>query len=167
MTRARDVSTPTALVLLSTTTIGSAVTTVTVTNAFNSTYDNYKVVLSGGVANTGCDLYVTLGAASTGYYSARVGWRYSNSSFNFADANNGTRFTLGYGDANHATLNFDIQSPNLAKATFIQGFFGSTVALAATGGYQSSSTQFTAFTVTPDPGATLTGGTISVYGYKK
>jgi hypothetical protein len=155
-----------SLTLVTAQTVGTAVSTVTVTGAFNSTYENYTVLYNGGVASGGTDIYLTLGAANTGYYSARVGWRYSNSGFDFADANNGTRFLLGAGDTTHAGFNFDIQSPNLAKRTFVQGFFPSTTAMAACGGFQSATTQFTAFTFVGDPGITFTGGTVRVYGYK-
>ena len=154
------------LTLVSATTVGTAVSSVTISGAFSSTYQNYKVIFNGGVASGGTDIYLTLGAANTGYYSARMGWRYSNSSFDFSDSNNGSRFLLGGGDTTHAGMNFDIQGPNLAKPTFVQGLFPSTTAMAACGGYQSSSTQFTAFTFVGDGATTFTGGTVRVYGYK-
>ena len=53
-----------ALVLISTTTITNGVTSVTVTSQFSSTYDNYKILISGGGGGTaGVDL--KLGATTT------------------------------------------------------------------------------------------------------
>jgi hypothetical protein len=40
-----------ALTLIKTQTIGTAVSSVTVTGAFSTTYDNYKIIVSGGVAS--------------------------------------------------------------------------------------------------------------------
>jgi hypothetical protein len=40
------------MTLISTTTIGTAVSSVNVTSAFSTTYDNYKIMISGGVAST-------------------------------------------------------------------------------------------------------------------
>ena len=47
-------------------TIGSAVSSVTVSDVFNSIYDNYLVQLSGGVGSTAQNLNLTLGATATG-----------------------------------------------------------------------------------------------------
>ena len=54
------------LVLVKAQTIGSAVSSVEVTGAFSSTYDNYLITLEGGVASTNVGLRLTLGATATG-----------------------------------------------------------------------------------------------------
>ena len=40
------------LVLVKTQTIGTTVSSVEVTGAFSSTYDNYKIIVSGGAGST-------------------------------------------------------------------------------------------------------------------
>ena len=57
------------LVLISTTTIGTSVSTVTVSNAFSATYDNYKIILSGGVASGSAAITIILGATTSRYYA--------------------------------------------------------------------------------------------------
>jgi hypothetical protein len=39
------------LVYVASTTVGTGVSSVTVSSAFNSTYDNYKIIYSGGVGS--------------------------------------------------------------------------------------------------------------------
>jgi hypothetical protein len=42
---------PGGLTLISTTTIGTTVSSITVSGAFSATYDNYKIVVSGGTGS--------------------------------------------------------------------------------------------------------------------
>lgn len=159
-----------ALTLISTTTIGSAVSSVTVSNAFSSTYDNYKIIISGGAGSTDGSLKMTLGATSTNYY-----WNGSYGGLNWTntingDASGGITSSLGVGlfSANSIFANIELSCPNLAKVTSYAsqqvrtatgGFFGTF------GGFLNDTTQYTAFTITTSTG-TLTGGTIKVYGYQ-
>ena len=160
-------STAGGLVFISATTIGSAVASVTVSGAFSSTYDNYKIIMTGG-ASSGSDIniYLQLGSTTTGYYSVRSGWRYANTALNFVDSNNGSNWLIGSGVSTTPTAMVDVLQPNLAKNTFFSGVANTSAGIATTAGYQSATTQFTAFTLTPDSG-TLTGGTVYVYGYAK
>ena len=68
----QPVSTPSGLTLISTTTIGTTVSSVTVSGAFSSTYDNYRINIVGGIASVGDNCNLTLGATATGYYQAVV-----------------------------------------------------------------------------------------------
>jgi hypothetical protein len=152
-------------VLVSATTVGTTVATVTVSGAFSSTYDNYKITYTGGASSSSAiNVYMTLGAANTAYYSIRSGLRYTAAAFSFVDSNNGANWIAGNGVGTNPTINIDVLGPNLAKNTFFNGVVNATAGIALTGGYQDSATQFTAFTVAPDTG-TLTGGIIRVYGY--
>jgi hypothetical protein len=55
------------LVLIKTETIGTTVGSVNVTDAFSSTYENYKIIISGGASSaTGAYLTLKLGASVTG-----------------------------------------------------------------------------------------------------
>lgn len=154
---------------ISSTTIGSAVSSVTVSNAFSSTYDNYKIIVSGGAASGNSYLKLTLGSTVTGYYFA-----------GFYTAASWAGGVTGYGAANAAALdaggattlglqsNIDVFAPNLAARTTFQ-FAYSDIRTAGSwssyGGFLNDATQYTAFTLTINAG-TMTGGTVKVYGYK-
>jgi hypothetical protein len=58
------------MTLISTTTIGTTVSSVNVTSAFSTTYDNYKIIVSGGVSSSTPTFSLKLGSTATGYYSA-------------------------------------------------------------------------------------------------
>jgi len=157
-----------ALVLISTTTIGSAVASVTVSSAFSSTYDNYKIIVSGGVASTSSFLKLTLGATATGYYYfgiyGSINWGNTPSGDSAA---NTTSWVGGGASTNSLTGTIELTAPNLAKNTSYSTIYsdnrtGGTHIMY--GGYLADTTQYTAFTLTTNTG-TITGGTIRVYGY--
>ena len=153
------------LTLISATTVGTTVATVTVSGAFSSTYENYKITYTGGASSASApDIFMTLGSTATAYYSIRSGYRYTAAALNFVDFNNGAKWLVGGGVLTDPTINMDILGPNLAKKTYFNGLFNASSGIANTAGYQDSATQFTAFTISPDTG-TFTGGTIRVYGY--
>jgi len=153
------------LTLISATTVGTTVASVTVSNAFSATYDNYKVVYTGGVASTAVDLAITLGATTTNYYFV-FGYIPYGGAIAAISVNNGASWAYA-GGANTALtfINCDIFRPFASDETLItsngananNGNFG--------GGYLNNTTSYTAFTITPSSG-TLTGGTIRVYGYQ-
>ena len=158
------------LTLVSTTTIGSAVSSVTVSNAFSSTYDNYRIIVSGGAGSTatGCDL--TLGATATGYYYFFITGNFNSTTVTGVNGNNTTKWdgVVQQGTGFISGV-IDLLGPNLAKNTILNSV-GVRSATGATGinvwsaGYLNDTTQYTAFTLTTISG-TLTGGTIKVYGY--
>jgi hypothetical protein len=155
------------LTLVKKQTIGSAVSAVTVSDAFSATYDNYLVTVAGGAGTTNNNLRLTLGATATGYYWSGVymGW---NSTVNGFGSSNGTYFTMGYGSTDAESAHCHIQSPNLAKRTVFSSDMiqpNTSGVQAHYNGYLNDSTQYTAFTLTVDTG-TVTGGEIRVYGYQ-
>jgi len=153
------------LTLVSATTVGTAVASVTVSNAFSATYDNYKIVFAGGSSSTNAGLVVTLGATATGYYMASVYGDYGTGVAN-AGVTNGTGWTyLGDAPTINPNVNFDLIGPFLSNETLMYGGrVGATSATYASAGYLNNTTSYTAFTFTTSTG-TLTGGTIRVYGY--
>jgi len=157
-----------ALVLISATTIGTAVSSVTVSGAFSSTYNNYKITISGGASSGGTSLNLVLGATTTGYYGAQNYTRVDTGVV-ITDARNNTASWIdaGVGNTNGLVMNIDLFSPNLAKETSYQGWKlvqQTNGSFGYTGGWLNDTTQYTAFTVSPGSG-TITGGTIRVYGY--
>ena len=159
-----------ALVLIKSQTIGTTVASVTVTDAFSATYDNYLVTVNGGVASANPTYFsIILGATVTGYYSFDIYGNYTSNTVNgFARANGGSFAGGGVGSTGNLDAQIVIKNPNLAKTTT----FISDNSVPATGvdnwvhanGFLNNTTQYTAFTFTTASG-TLTGGTIRVYGY--
>jgi len=157
------------LSLVKTQAIGSGVSSVTVTSAFSSSYDNYLVTINGGVVSTNNTLDLTLGSTTTGYYYFGVYGNATASTVYGDNGNNASSFRyVGSGDTNLLCGQFTLQNPNLAKATAIY----SSAVRTGTGtinllfnGSETSTTQHTAFTLTANTG-TITGGTIRVYGYQ-
>ena len=157
------------LTLVKSQTIGSAVSSVTVTSAFSSTYDNYLITVSGGVASGANVLDLQLGSTTTGYFWFGVYGSPTSATVNGDNGNNQAYFRYGFsGDADVLSGQVILQNPNLAKKTMIY----SNSARSGTGninlqfnGSETSTTQHTAFTLTTNTG-TMTGGTIRVYGYQ-
>ena len=157
------------LTLISATTIGTTVSSVTVTGAFSSTYDNYLVTVSGGIGSTSSAMRLTLGATATGYYLFGVYNTYTAATLGAINSSNGTFWddTVGV-SANSLSGVFNLIGPNLAKRTSFNNVFVQTATAgyaAYTAGYLNDDTQYTAFTLTVGSG-TVTGGTIRVYGYQ-
>ena len=162
-------SSASGLTLIKSQTIGSAVSSVTVTDAFSSTYDNYMVTISGGSGSVSGGLKFQLGSTTTGYYSWLLYGSYTGTAVNGFNQNN-TTFCgdFGYTSANGHTGVANILSPNLAARTSWNMAFASTATNYYAGwqnGFLNDTTQYTAFTLTTGSG-TITGGTIRVYGYQ-
>lgn len=154
------------LTLISSTTIGSAVSSVTVSDVFSSTYDNYKVLISGGVGSTNTiELKLTFGATATGYYYGTHTIAFSTGTASVTAGNNTTHVLCGGASTTSINSEMEIISPNLAEQTFV---YSRSMWNGSTGwqnGYLNNTTAYTAFTITTSTG-TLTGGTIRVYGYR-
>ena len=157
------------LVFIKSQTIGSAVSSITVSDAFSSTYDNYKILINGGVGSTGTiGIRMTLGSNASGVNGAAAGANYGDGSFGGAATNNQAYFEwAGYASTTGIFMSGDITGPNLAQNTFgafLGGRANSNVFFVGAFYEITNNTQFTAFTLTLNQG-TLTGGTIRVYGY--
>jgi len=154
------------LVLVSATTIGSGVASVTVSSAFSSTYDSYKIVVSGGAASVNDELLsLKLGSTTTGYSMSYVGTVYgTNAQTLVSDSNAGSFTRIGATYTAAIQANFDLVNPFLAANTFVAGAHVFPGAARNFAGLLANTTSYTAFTLTPASG-TLTGGTIRVYGY--
>lgn len=155
------------LELVKTQTIGTAVSSVQVTDAFSATYDNYIVNISGGVASASSDFSLTFGSTTTGYYWCAYYIGFAGTS-NELNGNNTTSIAyVGGGSTTSLNASFEVMSPHLTEQTFV---IANSVFPAQTGGgfsrgYVDNTTSYTSFTITPSTG-TMTGGTIRVYGYR-
>jgi hypothetical protein len=155
------------LVPILTQTIGTAVSSIVVSNAFSATYDNYKILISGGTSSADTHFKMTLGATTTGYYFSELYRTYAGTSG--ADhLSNGAFFNAGSARSNGLIANVEILNPFLSTRTAFSQFHGvpkTTDYMSIQAGFLDNATSYTGFTITPNTG-TITGGTIRVYGYK-
>jgi hypothetical protein len=149
-------------------TIGSAVSSVTVTSAFSATYDNYLITVSSGTGSVDTNTVMTLGSTTAGYYMSGVYFSATSSTVNGFNINNGSGWSSTYYSSNVHSGHINLQNPYLAKVTtFDSSLIGGSSSgfLANYRGFLNNTTSYTAFTLTASSG-TLTGGTIRVYGYQ-
>lgn len=152
--------------LIKSTTIGTGVSSVEMTSAFSSSYDNYLIVMRyvvSSAANPG--LYVTLGATATNYYGVTAYWAYDASGDGTAKRNNGTEWNWGYFGANNTSGVWYLINPNNANRTSYTGTFAGDLYNGTSSGMLANNTQFTSIKFAPSTG-TLTGGTIRIYGLR-
>ena len=157
------------LILIKTQAVGSAVSSVTVSDAFSSTYDNYLILMSGGTCSTAASMGIELGASTTGYYGFLV---YGDSSANtvFGAGRNNTATMnwvggcLSAGQAVH--VNVQVMNPFKALySKFINSTYQNSGAYGTMQGEHRVATSYTSFKIVAESG-TITGGTVYVYGYR-
>lgn len=153
--------------LVKTQTVGSGVSSVTVTDAFSSTYENYLITYNGGVMSTGSNIAATIGGSATGYYGVMMYGLYTGGAASNAAQNNATFLGwAGGGDTASASIYLHIRDPFNSTPTEFWApirygtVYGTNVA------YHSVAASYTSITFSAASG-TMTGGTIRVYGYRK
>lgn len=159
-----------ALTFIKSQAIGSGVQTVAVTNAFSTTYDDYRIVVSNTTLSGGGIVYMTInGSTGSTYSSSGYSMSYTSSTLtgDFSSAG-----SLGFGLAgglgtSSSTLTVDIFSPFLSTTTQTVSRYASNTVQSTWGGYDSSTSSSTNFTLDINSTFTFTGGTIYVYGYAK
>ena len=147
-------------------TIGAGVTSVTVTGAFSATYDNYRIVIGGvdcsGIAN----VRMQLGSTANEHYGSLFYDAYDASDTAYTRSANQANFTVSLGGTSDDTsVSMDVNSPFLAKRTTAHGTYDSFKYSGWFGGAVNTTTSYTAFNILLTGGSTMTGGTITVYGY--
>ena len=157
-----------ALTLISATTIGTTVSSVTVTGAFSATYDAYKIVVTGGVASGSIQMQMLLGASITTYYNSLIYAPYATGTPAGIGNNNQASWDyVGYGTTDSLAFNADILDPFAAKYTkLVNATYEAVNEAGVVNGVHKTATSYTSFILRPSSG-TFTGGTICVYGYAK
>ena len=164
-----DVST-TGLVLVSSTTIGNSVTSITVNNAFSSSFTNYQITYTDGVSSaTYTDLSLQLSGITANYYSNLIytGWGSGGPTVVRSGSIANWKW-VGASTPNGGQLNVTVTNPNIAQYKSFSARYSemnSTLNVGYTDGFCASTSTATGFVLAPLSG-TLTGGTIKVYGYK-
>jgi len=150
-------------------TIGSAVSSVAVTDAFSSTYDNYMILLDGGVSSTNIEIQLQLGATTANYSENYIYMTTDSTSITGVNTDAGSNFpVVGYGTVNTLNARINLFGPNTAKYTAMhfQAMRATTGGRNAVGqGTLRDTTQYTAFTLIASTG-NMTGGVIRVYGFQ-
>lgn len=153
------------LVLVKTQTIGSGVSSVTVTNAFSSTFDNYIITKTGGTASVNSAYHFYLTGSTSNYkwtlnysnYATSGLWISGNTTSEWRYV--GSSGTTQYG------IVIPINQPFLTTPTSIGPVaYSDNGATGTMTGWHASSTSHTGFVFSPSAG-TFSGGTIRVYGY--
>jgi hypothetical protein len=151
--------------LVKTQTIGTAVSSVTVTDAFSAVYDNYLITIAGGSGTESTNLNLQLGAANTGYHYTLSYSSYTNTPLAIGTAT-GTSFSYaGSATANSLGMYLTLQNAFLTEETFVQGSVARPTFAGTMTGVKRDTTSYADFTVVAAAG-TMTGGTIRVYGYR-
>jgi hypothetical protein len=182
MTRARDIASSGGMVLISTTTIGSGVTSIPVDNVFSSAYRNYQIVINGLQTGT-IDGYLmqlrdsTGTIAGTGYHFSGLETQSTSSTLQqrLGAGVNSIRIGVGSGTNASASYNFivNVYNPFLTQGTNL--FASSTTnARGAIGnvyttisGSLEGATSCHGFNLfMSGSGVTITGGSIQVYGLR-
>jgi hypothetical protein len=151
--------------LVKTQTVGTGVSSVTVTGAFTTDYDNYLIVDSGGSSSVDGPYRLTFGSSATAYYWALIYASFLGGAVNLDAGNNSTSWGFAGGSATRNGL-IEVNNPFLATNTEIRSRVRYSTVYGNNVGIHAVASSFTSFTLTPASG-TMTGGTIRVYGYRK
>jgi hypothetical protein len=153
--------------LITESTIPFASATYTTPTVFSSDYDNYRVIIRGVKSSGVSDLLINFGATTTGYYGSAYFDNYNGAVTGTNRRNNGANLYIGGVETTlgEQVISMDIANPFLAMSTSINGGYYGNGYSGWFGGTQANATSFTTLTVRPAAG-TISGGTITVYGYR-
>jgi hypothetical protein len=146
---------------------GTNVASVVVTDAFSSTYDNYKIIWSGGTQSTTTAMTLQLGSTTTDYYGLLIYGSSTTTTVTGANDDNTAVFTYaGGGDSARSYVECELLTPFATFSTQIKSYvrYGNTYGNYV--GLQNTNASHTSFTLIPYVG-TMKDGTVTVYGYRK
>jgi hypothetical protein len=148
-----------------------AAATITIANAFNSTYDNYRVVISGMTCSAANgDVRVKFENVLSTY-----NWAGTYQAFTTPATISGTGANAGSvgitfaasETAGNFAASFDVLNPNKATATVVVGTHANVGYRVTYSGIMTTATAYTTLIFTQSGANTFTGGTITIYGYRK
>ena len=151
-------------------TVGAGVSTVEVTSCFSSTFDNYRIIYTGGTgtgASTGLRLGMT--GSSTAYFNSLIYLPFTGGSVQGIANNNSLNYWqyAGTSDSNsNVFMQADIYEPFVSRSTRVAFQWLQTDASGYNGGIHKVNASYTGITIGVDSG-TISGGTVYVYGYRK
>ena len=147
-------------------TVGSGVTSVTVTDAFSATYKSYLIQMTNVTSSAAGVITFQLTGLTTGYYGNLIYANFTGGAASIVGYNNGSNITQG-GGTNGVTANLNLTciNPFLTQNTFMSSDFIDSINAGRMQAYQSSTTSVTGFNIGLSSG-TITGGQITIYGYR-
>jgi hypothetical protein len=159
------------LVFIKQQTIGTAVSSVSVTSAFSTDFDNYRIIISKTtVSAVGNSAYITINGSTGSTYSSNGIYMTPTSATVNGLALNQQNLGFWLGITGGVwSGSFDVISPFLGAVT---NFFGQSGGSGASSYYNSTmaadsnAASSTGFSVV-QASTNLTGGTITVFGYRK
>ncbi len=166
------------LVYVNSVSVGSGVTTVSMTNAFPTTYNAFYILWTGGtMTSSSGDSQLALQVGNggtwlgTGYYQTLLYViRASNTTPRAAGIENGSTFAwFGGGGTSAATGSMTIINPNIAINTHLMGqsyLAWSDNGQGTTSGFINNQTAYSDFRIIVTGTGTMSGGKIYSYGYR-
>jgi hypothetical protein len=156
------------LTLVAKATMGTSVSTVTMTNVFSAAHQSYKIIVTGGSASTAVgNLTFTLGGITTGYYATLIYQSWTSGALTAirSGLDVGLQYAGGWTSTGLA-MNFDLHNPFANDRKWGQSMYAQVNATYNAGPashFIDSTASATSFTLA---GGTFTGATIYVYGYR-
>lgn len=150
-------------------TIGTAVASATVTSAFSTDYQTYKIVASGvSFSSLGTAVYLKLNNSTGSTYYGNMFYNVPTSTTYSMSAANGSN--LGFFVCTASTsglVDFEatIANPFTATTSNCFGTYAGRSYNGSFGTHDSNAASSTGFILAPGAG-TMTGGTIRIYGYR-
>lgn len=158
------------LVHLSRTTIGSAVSSVTLSNIFSADYDNYRILISGGSGSSNQFMQFSFPGAATAAYNYQIIYgAWATGTASASGASGAVAYFPYMGTVTTTSLQgcVDIQSPYLTEQTFLGSFYARHNHFGGvTANVLDDANSYTDLNVFPATG-TFSDGNIDVYGYVK
>jgi hypothetical protein len=150
-------------------TVGTGVSSVTLSSCFNQDFDAYKVTWTGGACSAGFNVRLQLGSATANYTNSLIYNTFAAPAAVVGAALVSTTHWewAGAGNTTTAFLNCDVLSPFLAENSRMIANWTPPDAAGWSNGILLDTTSHTSLTLTPGIAGTFTGGTVCVYGYKK
>ena len=158
---------PTGLELAKSQTVGSGVSSVTVSNCFSLMYDAYKIVVSG-IATDSLSSRGRIQIGSSSSHRWSLMYSSYNGSFSNLSGSSSTHIDYLFRTSGSYSLNghVDVVAPFLTQQTQIgPSAYADSGAAGVTLGVVEDNTSHTGITFSCAAG-TMTGGTIRVYGYR-
>ena len=162
---AADLNDYAGLILVKTQTVGSGVSSVTVTSAFSSTFDNYLIKIDYVDSSTNTTLSLQLDGLTTEYYWNNISMSSASTTVTGGNGANVSSWQIGaFRTTGENSYIVELRNPFLTRRTVMSSDFASSGLWYTGGGVNTNVSSYTGFVLIPTSG-TMTGGTIRVYGY--
>jgi hypothetical protein len=148
-------------------TVGTAVSSVTVTDAFSANYDAYLIVYTDCQKSADNAIRMRLGAKTGGYYGNHIYGHYNDTTVRSGNDNNAAYFgAVGGGDQfTGGGAVITVINPFLSRQTYVFAPVSYSLTNGNYSGRTADTTSYTSFELSATSG-TMTGGIIRVYGYR-